>query len=349
MNYLLDLLDGSQESTIASHFVITSPYLDRVGWNASFEAQDEFMLVDNIEASGPIYQPPIPPPLACPYLDDMEWLNFLPLSIQTTRWETALPSEVRVLVDGSRGQVILQNNVSSDDRYRRELATILPSSTATAANDLVASVQARTTFSGVRGFALYDGATLAARVTFGRDLYTGMQGTFLPRVYAQINPEYEPIDDPSGKDPQANAAVIGVDVAETSYDWLTGAYRTLELRLSANGALRVSIDGQRIYTGVGAFSNAIDRFAFESENNSSGSGPSMRVNDVTLTCDAPSCAADFDLDDAITFADLNAVLANFGASGLPSGTINPGDADGDASVDFADLNAVLSAFATSCE
>jgi hypothetical protein len=111
--------------------------------------------------------------------------------------------------------------------------------------------------------------------------------------------------------------------------------------------LRVSVDGQRIYTGPGAFANAIDTFVFESENNSSGVNASLRIHDVTLTCDAPSCAADFDLDDAITFTDLNAVLSNFGQTGLVG--FNAGDADGDGAIDFADLNAVLSAFGMSCD
>lgn len=348
--FLLDLLDGSGEVTIYSNSIITSPYLDRVGWNASFEAQDEFMLVDNIEASGPIYQPPIAPPLTCPYLDDMEWLDRVPLLNQSPRWEAAMTSQASVISDGARGQVVSQiNNVTSDNKYRREMSTELLASSVTMSNDLVATVEVRTTGSTVRGFGLFGSDGLAARVYFGREGRGEAENPFYePSVYVQINAGYEPVDDLDGN-PDDNIPVIGVDVADTDYDWGTGVYRTLELRLSANGALRVSIDGQRIYTGVGAFANAIDRFAFESENNSFGSGSSLRINDVTLTCDASSCAADFDLDDAVTFADLNAVLSNFGASGLPSGTINPGDANSDGVVDFSDLNAVLSSFGAICD
>src|SRR5690606_15604094 len=139
------------------------------------------------------------------------------------------------------------------------------------------------------------------------------------------------------------------DIVGSEFEWGDGVYRTLEMRLSANGALRVSIDGQRIYAGTGAFLTSLDRFAFESENNIFTENSSLRINDVTLACDAPSCAADFDFDDTVTFSDLNAVLAAFGSTGLPASVLNPGDANADGAVDFADLNAVLAAFGTSCD
>jgi hypothetical protein len=204
----------------------------------------------------------------------------------------------------------------------------------------------RTTGSTVRGIALLEGDTAAARVFLGRETPTT---PYEPSVYVQINPDYDPIDDPFGSDPQTNAPVIGVDVVDTNVDWQTGFYHTLEIRRSANGAVRISIDGQRIFTALRPGAVFPSRLAFESENNTSGMGSQLRINDVTFVCDAPSCAADFNLDDVIDFADLNVVLSNFGDVGFPPLTIPLGDANGDLRVDFDDLNAVLSAFGTSCK
>jgi hypothetical protein len=344
LRFFLDLYNGFGEVQIVDQGIFSTALIDRVSANTSFEAQDAFLLVDNIEASGHVLAFPEPPPLECPYCDDIEWLNIGPVYAQE-RWTAALTSSAAVVSDGAQGRVIRQtNNVSSDNYYRREVSTELPPASATLANDLIATVKARTTGGAVRGFALFDDSNLAARVYFGRDT---IDAPYEPSAYVQTNPFFDPIDDPAGNDPLANNPVIGADMIDTGYDWIVGVYRTLELRLSANGVLRVSIDGQRIYTGPGAFANTINTFAFESENNSSGVNAQLRIDDVTLTCDAPSCAADFDLDDAITFTDLNAVLSNFGQTGLVG--FNAGDADGDGAIDFADLNAVLSAFGMSCD
>jgi hypothetical protein len=349
LRFLLDLLDGSGEVVITDQIIFTSAFIDRVNANTSFESPGAFMLIDNIEASGPVFQLPKAPPLQCPYLDDMEWLNGGPIATQNPRWEAALSSAATVVNDGARGKVIQQvNNVSSDDNYRREMFTGLPPSSATVSNDLVVSVQVRTTGSTVRGFVISDGNAAVARVFLNS--YSPTPLDFDNGVFVQINPDYDPIDEPFSSDPLANAPIIGVDVVDTNYDWQNdGVYRTLELRLSANGATRISIDGQRIYTGRSLFLNTANRLSFESENNIAGENASLRINDVTLTCDAPSCSTDFDLDDQTGFSDLNIVLTNFGANGRPTFEIPPGDADGDLLVNFADLNAVLGAYGTSCD
>lgn len=60
----------------------------------------------------------------------------------------------------------------------------------------------------------------------------------------------------------------------------------------------------------------------------------------------PDCPGDANADGAVNFADLNAVLSNFGQP-IPLGI--PGDLDGDGLVTFTDLNHVLSSFgATGC-
>jgi hypothetical protein len=55
------------------------------------------------------------------------------------------------------------------------------------------------------------------------------------------------------------------------------------------------------------------------------------------------CPGDSNRDYFVNFADLNAVLADFGLSGD-----NPGDVNGDGIVNFADLNEVLAAFGVDC-
>jgi hypothetical protein len=59
---------------------------------------------------------------------------------------------------------------------------------------------------------------------------------------------------------------------------------------------------------------------------------------------APNCPGDTNGDNIVNFTDLNAVLADFGESGMAL----PGDTNGDGVVNFTDLNEVLAAFGTSC-
>ncbi len=56
------------------------------------------------------------------------------------------------------------------------------------------------------------------------------------------------------------------------------------------------------------------------------------------------CLGDANGDNIVNFADLNAVLAEFGQSGADL----PGDVNGDQVVNFADLNEVLAAFGATC-
>ncbi len=57
------------------------------------------------------------------------------------------------------------------------------------------------------------------------------------------------------------------------------------------------------------------------------------------------CVGDVDFDRVVNFADLNAVLSNFGAQDITL----PADLNASGVVDFADLNLVLSAFGASCD
>lgn len=58
------------------------------------------------------------------------------------------------------------------------------------------------------------------------------------------------------------------------------------------------------------------------------------------------CPGDANGDNLVNFADLNIVLANYGAVGQPGAV--PGDVNGDGRVTFSDLNLVLSYFSASC-
>lgn len=57
------------------------------------------------------------------------------------------------------------------------------------------------------------------------------------------------------------------------------------------------------------------------------------------------CVGDVDFDRVVNFADLNAVLSNFGAADITL----PADLNASGVVDFADLNLVLSAFGQACD
>ncbi|MBX3351312.1 MAG: agmatine deiminase family protein [Phycisphaeraceae bacterium] len=58
------------------------------------------------------------------------------------------------------------------------------------------------------------------------------------------------------------------------------------------------------------------------------------------------CPGDTNGDNLVNFADLNAVLSEFGQTGAPG--FSPSDLNNDGAVNFADLNAVLSAFGSDC-
>lgn len=60
----------------------------------------------------------------------------------------------------------------------------------------------------------------------------------------------------------------------------------------------------------------------------------------------PSCPGDTNGDNAVDFADLGALLSNYGST---SATLEQGDLDGDADVDFADLGQLLAVYGTICE
>jgi len=71
-------------------------------------------------------------------------------------------------------------------------------------------------------------------------------------------------------------------------------------------------------------------------------GPRLVGDAIDLGADEFGCPGDANGDGVVNFADLNAVLSNFGLES------SVGDINGDGVVNFADLNAVLSAFGAGC-
>ncbi len=280
MEAYLDLQDGSGPVQIVRDALFTSPAIDRIGWNASFETQGASMHIDNIEASGYVFEFATPPALECPYLDSMEWLNPGPLLGQGFRWFASLSGSVLVVDDGAQGQVLQQTNAGFDF-YTTSAETVLPIGVAFPGNPWSVCFDAYTTGETVRGFMIDGGIhPPAARVFLGRyDESDPMNPFFDPTVFVQINPNFNPVND--------GPPVVGVDIVPTGYQWAPGAYRTICVTVGVDDSLDVRVDGASIYTGT-AHSTVGSRFAFESGNNAAGAGSVLRVDNVFMACEDPS-------------------------------------------------------------
>jgi hypothetical protein len=291
----VDHLDGSGEAAILDTVLLTTSLMDRLGWNASFEAQGEFMLIDNIEASGALYVPPTPPELICPYLDDIEWLNPGPLFTQTSRWFAAL-SSAALVVDETGNRFLRQtNSVSSDNEFREEIRTTFPASFALPADPWSLCLDAATTLGSLghptaRAFAIDSEATnyvpggVTARVYLGiTDPVTGIADS---TIYVQTNIDYDPIDDPFGLNPLEFQPAVGVDVVSTGVQWpADGQFRTLCITVANDNAMTVSLEGVEIYSGT-AFSNGANTLRVESENTATGEGGRLDLDNIEFDCDA---------------------------------------------------------------
>ena len=184
------------------------------------------------------------------------------------------------------------NNVSSDNKYREEFRRSLPVAYALPGDPWSFCAEVRTTGATVRGIAVDSPETnfivggVTARVYLGREDPTNMMNPFFePTIYVQINPNYNPIDDPFTTTPQDNIPVIGIDIASTGAQWATGSYFELCMVVDIDSNLTVTRNGVTLYTGT-AFANAASVVSFESENQAFGSGATQRVNDIELNCSA---------------------------------------------------------------
>ena len=292
VNYLLDRLDGNGETHIHRGVIITLRTIDRVGVNTAFESQDAFLLMDNVETSGPLLFTPKPPPLDCPYLDDLEWLRPGQLLSQSSRWFAALSSAATVIERSPGDQAIRQvNNVSSDNKHRVEITSALPNSYALPGQPWTFCVDVATTGQTVRAIALGSEAMnfleggVTARVFLGRaDLTVPGSPTFDPTVFVQVDPWYDPIDNPFAVNPYDNAPTPGVEIVSTGYQWAADdTMRTLCVTVENDRSMTISVDGVEIYSGV-AFANAAQVVQFESENNSFGWNSRMVIDNLSYAC-----------------------------------------------------------------
>lgn len=280
MTAILDLQDGSGPVAIARSPIITSSTFNRVGWSTGLDTTGSAMYIDNVEASGYVFDPPVAPALECPFVDSLEWLNPGPLLGQSSAWFASLSGGVVVVDENPMGQRLQQSNAGFDF-YTESARRALPDAVAIPGNPWSLCVDAETTGTGtVRAFSATGPSGLAARVFIGR------QESFDPThpvadtmVYVQINENYIPSDNVP--------PVVGVDIVSTGYTWTPGDARTLCMTVNDDGDLTVNIGGAMIYTGQ-AFRTSVNSFAFESDNNEGGVGDTIRIDNVFLNCeDAP--------------------------------------------------------------
>lgn len=121
-----------------------------------------------------------------------------------------------------------------------------------------------------------------------------------------------------------------------------------QIRQVASGSSTASTEDLRAHFGLGALTTADrievlwPRAGTIDQRTDWYVGPFAANQIITLH---PKCPGDTDGDNAVTFTDLNAVLADFG----DAGPFLRGDSNQDGLVDFSDLNALLSAFGQSCD
>jgi hypothetical protein len=287
MTALLDLQDGSGPVPVAQSVLLTVPSFNNISWNTAFRVQGESMFIDNIEASGYIFEPPVGPVFECPFLDDIEWLSPGVLLGQSTDWFAQPGNGVFVVEDGAQGQVLRQNNAGFGS-YTTSALRQLPEAFAFGSSPWTVCFDASTTGETVRAFALDSALSMpipsgvTTRLFFGRDDTSDpMNPSFDPTIFVQINADYDPrVDGP----PE-----VGVDIVSTGYQWGPGQYREVCVTVDVNAGMTVSVDGAAIYEGS-AFTNAVSEFAVESANTAGREGDSLSVDNVSLMCSDPSGA-----------------------------------------------------------
>lgn len=119
-------------------------------------------------------------------------------------------------------------------------------------------------------------------------------------------------------------------------------------RLGAHIAMAATFNGEQDvwYIRVGAY-DCNDNGVPDQTDIAMGTSKDCNANGIPDTCEQ-FCTGDANYDNTVTFADLNIVLGNFGAS-APVTQCLPGDLNGDGQVTFADLNIVLGAFGNTCQ
>ncbi|TVQ64391.1 MAG: hypothetical protein EA379_01665 [Phycisphaerales bacterium] len=294
IRYYIDYLDGQGEFLIGEHAILTTPYLDSVGGNATFEIQGETHYVDNVFAIG--YERLLtPPPLACcggSYTDDIEWLETGLLSAQSPRWTDALSSKASVVQSGGN-KWIRQRNIFFDYFFREEFRTSLPPTHAipgmpftlcvdahvSSNNRVIRGVSARATHSSVIG-----ADNLAFRHFIGHsDPNDPGNPFYTPSLYTQINPAFDYT--PVGTNPFENIAEVGVDIIEIGPFPSGGAFKTVCTEIDDHHNMIVTVDGVPYGAGLAAFRTGVVRMGFESRNDSGGFNDELRIDNVVLMCE----------------------------------------------------------------
>ncbi len=79
--------------------------------------------------------------------------------------------------------------------------------------------------------------------------------------------------------------------------------------------------------------------------NTGNTGSNASGADLFINAPPPPCIGDANGSGTVDFADITAILANYGSAGPP---FNTGDADGSGVVDFGDITAVLANWGSAC-
>ncbi len=247
---------------------------------------------DNMHVEGVEFILPTPPPLVCSsgqYLDDLQWMFADQVFGQSTRWVSAQSARASIVLDPGAGpnKSMLQTNIFPDDRYREEIRTALPATFATPGSPISLCTDIKipggvgnVTVRSLSAISVIDNS-ITSRLYIGRE---APPAPYTNRGYVQINGLYNPIDPEGTTTPFDNVAVIGVDVADTGFNFtFDNTYRTMCFEVTDTRALTVKVGGVTIYTGS-AFVNSIDRAAYDSENNAFGAGNGFYLDNVLLQC-----------------------------------------------------------------
>ncbi|MGD9692428.1 MAG: hypothetical protein AB7G17_13405 [Phycisphaerales bacterium] len=252
--------------------------------------QNDACYYDNMHVEGVEFILPTPPLLQCTsgqYVDDLEWLFNDQLFGQSTRWVSAQSAFAAIVLDPPAGSnnAMRQNNIFPDDRYREEMRTSLPDAFATPGSpiSLCTDIKIPAGNVTVRGFSAQSvlNNTVTSRLYIGRE---APPAPYTNRAYVQMNAAYNPIDPEGTTTPFDNVAIVGVDVADTGFNYpFDNAYRTVCFNVNDAAVLTVKVGTTTIYTGT-AFVNAIDRAGYDSENNAFGAGNQFFLDNVVLQC-----------------------------------------------------------------
>ncbi len=341
----LDRNDGHGELVIWNEPNSVGPVgrVDRMAFAGGYEADNNTCYIDNLHIDGVEFTLPVAPPLKCDggdFVDDFEWLHTGNLSGQSSQVFNATSAQAIVVDLGPpQGKVVRRANSFSDDHYRRENGRTLPLTFATGVGPFRLCVEVsipssaqtpNATVHGIAPVSLTDNEYVS-RLFIGRFDPFNPPAVYNSRLYAQINPAYNPIDDESWPDPYSagpngngGVPVIGVDVADTGVNWAYNAFRNVCFDVDKGRNMTVSVGGSTVFTGS-SFVNSIDRLDLECENNWPGAGDSIDYDNIVLTCAVlPS----------VTLPPLTLVYHDDLEWGIEGVTIGVHDDDGNSATPF---------------